>query len=142
MNTPQQIHEQLKAAALPLMEHYQEDLTKHDLASITRYPGTPFIHGTRSTGTYIEHMHPHDSPLWPAAGERIPYLFGTATREHILKGQSTCIEDPDRGATHTWHYYNGHNLYKITYKEALKIWKHHEQKTLTAWKSQKGTLAA
>lgn len=142
-NTPEEIFNQLQAAALPLMEHYQEDLTKHDRRSITEsFPGIPFIHGTRKTGTYIETMLPADDPRWPRAGERIPYLFGTADREQILRGQTACVDNEDRGASHTWHHYDGRSLRKITHAEALKIWKAYERRTLATWQQQQERHAA
>ncbi len=76
----------VKKRAKPLMTHYHSDL-EIDLQVIEKHPyRCPFVHITRKMGT---HMFPHTpASMYPKKGEVVPYLFGKADRDHILKSSS------------------------------------------------------
>jgi len=74
---------QVKKLADPIIKYYRDDLVKHDRNSLRNYKGE-FIHITKETGTHLFRLIPYDE--YPKAGEKVPYLFGTADRDHILKG--------------------------------------------------------
>ena len=87
------IYTDLESRALPLMEAYREDLTKHDRNQIERHPETPFLHFTRNHGTHLVHLHPANlESYFPARDVRVPYLFGTADRTHILDQMVKTVE--------------------------------------------------
>lgn len=78
----------LVSKCLPFMWHYQNDLLEIDQRLIASHPGVPFFHWTRDCGTHIAFMHEPDWTGWPAKGVKVPYLFGHADREHILRGEA------------------------------------------------------
>jgi hypothetical protein len=75
---------ELKAAVMPHLEAYKEDLTVHDRQSLKENPGVPFLHWTRTTGTDLQFLHPADSDYYPPAGQTARFLFGEADRDHFL----------------------------------------------------------
>lgn len=75
----------LKGHVERFIDGYHNDLLKHDLNSLCMYPELPFLHFTRNHGTNIVFMPPADHPSWPVKGVKVPYLFGEADRDHILK---------------------------------------------------------
>ena len=86
MNT----YEQVKAKADPWIKNFRRDLLVHDKNAIEKDPGMPFLHFTGETGTYIEFLPgPED---YPKKGERVKYLFGTASRNWILSQRTSCVE--------------------------------------------------
>ena len=46
---------QVKKQALPIIEHYKDDLLKHDRKALTGYAGR-FVHSTRKTGTFLSKL--------------------------------------------------------------------------------------
>ena len=125
------VYEQLERLALPHLETFQADLTKHDRNWIEKNPRTPFIHMTRRSGTLIIGLYPADSEVWPADGERRPYIFAHCDRWHILK-DSTGIVDCSP-AEHTYHYFDGRRVYAVTHAEASRIRKDFVRTVSTAW---------
>lgn len=126
------VYDELEAACLPLIEAYQDDLLKHDRASIEANPGKPFLHWTRSTGTEIAFLLEKDD--LPARGVVVPYLFGTADRRHMARHSLAHAEfhakesnSPER---YTVHYYTGKTLRQITAVEAVKIAREHHWKII------------
>jgi len=78
------IYEQLAAQVRPVLTHYRDDLEKWDREAIEeKHVGVPFLHWACSSSTHIVLLIAADS--YPPAGQYVPYLFGTADREHILK---------------------------------------------------------
>jgi hypothetical protein len=80
----------LATLAFDVIEHHTTDLL-HDLRKILSTPNVPHIVSADKHGSYIATLYPANHPEWPAPGERVPYLFGTATREHILDQTSAYI---------------------------------------------------
>lgn len=75
-------YDQLVKLCARHIEAYMDDLTVHDRQALEANPGRPFLHFTRTTGTYLD-LLPTAETL-PAKGERVPFLFGTADREKLL----------------------------------------------------------
>ena len=114
------IHNKLVEKALPFIESYQDDLLKHDKKQLEDYPDRKFLHFTGSTGTTIITLYFKED--YPNKGVRVPYLFGSADRHHILKGISEtlkCLPGCNRMALIL--YYDGTTLKPITYEQAKEI---------------------
>tara|TARA_Y100000310_G_scaffold226309_1_gene228409 strand:- start:212 stop:607 length:396 start_codon:yes stop_codon:yes gene_type:complete len=115
------LHEKLVEKSLPLMEAYHDDLLIHDKREIEQqYPGRSFIHFTGSTGTHIITLY--EITDYPNKDDRVPYLFGSADRWHILegiKGMCNCMARCNRMSL--IQYYNGKTLRTITYEKAKQI---------------------
>lgn len=88
---------QVKEKSLPFIKAFRDDLIKHDRSAIQKNPDIPFLHFTGENGTHIVQFHPATD--YPPAGERVPYLFGTADRCHILNQHvdivKHLVEKPD-----------------------------------------------
>ena len=114
---------QLDALARPHMTDYQTDLA-HDRRLITARPGCPFLHWTRATGTGITMLIPGDDPSWPAPGEKVRYLFGKVSREHILREQAGMAfywADWQTTEILLLTYFDGTRLRKIDHRRAMHI---------------------
>jgi hypothetical protein len=112
----------LERACLPLMSGYQSDLTKHDRAEIESTPDVPFLHYTRAQGTHLVRLLPNE--LLPSKGKIVPYLFGTADREHIVKQVLKITElfcKPSGLDALAVHYFDGKRLHKITADKAHSV---------------------
>ena len=118
MNTFQQVAE----IARPQMTHYFNDL-EIDRDAIERYPGVPFIHATMPTGTYLLHLHPADSPVWPANDNPVRYLFGYARRWDIVEALAGTIGYLRRAycGNHSYLFFDGSRIRKIDESEAIRL---------------------
>lgn len=122
----------LITACIPLIEHYKDELLVIDVKAIAEHPGMPFVHYARKWGTQLMMLAPHDHPCWPARGVHEPYLFGTADREHMLKGLCDVAEyrfEDFRQA----HYFDGAILRPITLERAIAIVREHRTSVLHHW---------
>ena len=130
---PPPVYFHLREIALQTIEAFHADLLKHDRRQIRRHPGTPFIHATGKTGTNLLMLYPPD--LYPAAGERVPYLFAQATREHILNdaaGMAACYV---RNGRPILHYHDGRGTIKqISEAQAEEIISEYIESTRAAWR--------
>jgi hypothetical protein len=132
------VYKQLAAACLPLIEAYRDDLTRHDKASIEKDPELPFLHWTRSCGTTLVHLEPQD-PL-PKRGQRVPYLFGSADREHIVRqvakvAELFCRENQPEPLT--VHWFDGVKLRRISAKRALEVAHEYRRRLFDQWDSER-----
>lgn len=122
MMTPE-VHELLVRECEPIIKAYTDDLKKHDLDFLERWPDTPFLHYTRECGTHMFMMHPTED--LPAAGERVRYLFGEADRDHIARQVVDCAKalarPSDRDLHKLVHHFDGKRLRKIDVDQAVKI---------------------
>lgn len=133
---PQNTYAALFAAVQHFVQHYRTDFD-HDLRLITANPGVPFLHWTRTCGTWLTFLQPFDHPYWPAKGVEVPYLFGTATREHIadqiVAAARHSAKNPETLAT---HHFDGKTLHKISAARSLDIAEDHRRHLLHHWKRQ------
>ena len=114
------IHEKLVEKALPHIEAYQDDLLVHDKTELDNYPGRRFLHFTGNTGTNIITLYWLED--YPKKDEWVPYLFGTADRQHILKGISETLKCmPNCNRMSLILHYDGKDLKIITYNQAKEI---------------------
>ncbi len=113
------LHSQLVKKALPFIFSYKDDLLIHDKRQLAEYPDRPFLHFTGSTGTHIVTLYFIDD--YPPKGEQVPYLFGTADRNHMLAAAGSETENMTR-----WNrmdlilYFNGKTLKAIDHSTAVK----------------------
>jgi hypothetical protein len=106
---PLTLHAELCRLVGPMITHYRGDLTTHDrdaLLANRDHPPAGIIHGTRPTGTTIAVLYRPDDPRWPARGERIPWLFGEATREQIADDRLATVEYMARREPHFLHQWS------------------------------------
>lgn len=131
----------LITACLPSIESYRDDLLVHDVKAIATYPGVPFLHFTRAWGTQILFMPDAWHESWPARGQQVPYLFGTADREHILDGTLATIKYPwDR--IRLVHYFDGICLREVTIQRAIEIATAYQRRVLDTWRGATHRKAA
>ena len=126
------IHEQIKEKALPKMTAYYNDLNI-DVNCILENKGIPFIHYTGSTGTNIEFLFPADSEAFPPKGKRIPYLFGTADRYHILNSKISMLRPLGEYRSELIQYFDGKKIRVITHERAVLITKVYVNNVLNLW---------
>jgi len=129
------VHQQLVDLVLDKMLLYQDDLTKHDKTAIDGCKeGTPFLHYSSQTGTQILMLISADQ--YPARDERVPYLFGTADRHHILEQIRSLskyfVTNPYYA---TWvHYFDGKQIKKTTVAKAVDIVEAYARNIRIAWR--------
>lgn len=133
------VYEELERKVLPKLEDFKTDLTKHDRECIERNPGTPFLHYTRSTGTIMVMLHASDSEAFPAEGEYVPYLFGTADREHILdetwRMAQYCADRKEDCL-----YFDGRSLKELSSADSVRIALDYGRKVRNAWRTAKARV--
>jgi len=127
------IYEIIKEKALPRIEMFQDDLLVHDKREISENPGTPFIHLTRNTGTWLVRLRKADT--YPPKGEYVPFLFSKAKREHILVNATVHILSGAKqaGYTELIQYYDGKKVREITFEKALEIAHEYVRKIMDEW---------
>lgn len=116
----------------PLMLDYQSDL-EIDKTSIV-LAQAPFIHWTRETGTALEPLIAPDQ--YPPSKKRVPYLFGTADREHILSqrvGTAAYMANPNNVAVVACHYFDGKALKRIKLEDAIDLMNNYAGQVRRCW---------
>lgn len=126
------IFEQLVEQCERHLEAYRDDLMVHDRKNLEKNPGVPFLHWTRPTGTTLALMvGPED---YPAKGEQVPYLFGTADREHILKSVRVVAYASFQDSRHLLAlHFDGEKLRPVSAKTVGRIIDEYESKVRAAW---------
>lgn len=131
------VYKQLEERCLPLMKAYQNDLVKIDREMIEAKPDCRFLHWTCETNTHLTMLTPINDEEYPPCGKFVPYLFGTADRQHILKQKVVMAEYFTKPAhspeKYTCHYFTGKTLRQITVQEAVKIAKEYVRPIETKW---------
>jgi hypothetical protein len=129
------VYAELESRVSHFIQRHIEDLTTHDREAIEKAPGVPFLHWTRECGTHIAHLFEADHECFPAKGERIPFLFGTADREHIARLPLDFAEYCRKESkTHlSVLYFDGKRLKDITCEKAVEIARDHYRKLLNSW---------
>lgn len=117
----------------PIIQYYRDDLLKHDLRQIELAgDDVPFISAARDTGTDLWHLWPANHPIYPAAGERVAYLFGHADREQIARGTYAGIVHSTKSAR-VLHYWNGRRLILVPPEKAISLASAWLAGVLAAW---------
>ena len=129
------IYDELYAAVSPLVKHYRGDLEKHDREALEQWPGVPFLHWTRDTGTDLCFLPAADDECFPPYGQRVKYLFGTADREHILDGKVQIakyhLREPSR---YTAHFFSGKVLRSVTVEKSVEIAEQYARPIREKWR--------
>lgn len=127
------IYEQVREKSLPLIKAYHDDLIKHDKIELEKNPGVPFLHFTGDTGTYAFFMIPAED--YPAKGEVVPYLFGNAGREHILRQFVETIEYMKQvNRQDLILYFDGKKLIEINQEKAEDLAQKYQWRILREWR--------
>jgi hypothetical protein len=134
MQTQTSCFEQLKELVSPKLIHYREDLD-HDQALLEKFPTTPFLHWTRRTGTTISLLFPADAEQFPAPGEKVPYLFGTATREELSRKPLEVAQCLKNQADATTCYFDGQTLTVISTDKAISIAQQYADTLCQTWRA-------
>ena len=133
------IFEQLFKKTQNFVQHYKTDF-EHDKKSIAENPGARFVHIARSTGTSLT-LFRNDLTYFPKKGETVPYLFGTAERNRILKDSLYEIEyysqNNGNDALYKLHYFDGKKLIKIDFKKAIELKNQYFKNVTNIWDNEK-----
>jgi hypothetical protein len=118
--TAETVHAVLVSECGSIVKSFRDDLLVHDLHHLKRCPdGTPFLHFSRESGTYMVMLIAADE--YPAKGEIVPYLFGHAGREHCLDGVWDIVDSCTKDGRHVCHYYDGKALRHVPANKARVI---------------------
>ena len=132
------VYAQIRTSCLRHMKGFQTDLTMHDRMWLRKNPDVPFLHWTRELGTDLAPLFPADHKGWPKAGERVRYLFGWASREHMLRHSSIIAQLRRKdGNSLVCLYFDGHCLQEIDADKAVEIASEYERIVLKAWGSNR-----
>lgn len=127
----QSVYKQLRAACLPRIQAFHKDLLLHDRKLIAAHQGTPFLHWTRKTGTHILFLIGADE--YPPNGTHVPFLFGTADRQHLLT-QAVAMTRLDNGDL--VHYFDGQTLRVIDQRAAIEVGREYSSKIRGEWDAE------
>jgi hypothetical protein len=130
------IYEQLEKLSSPFIEGYWDDLLVHDKNTLETWPTTRFVHWTRNYGTYIVMMPLWNDECYPPDGQRVPYLFGTADRYHILdeKLNQAKYMTKHEGLRLTM-YFDGKGLYEISAQRGVDFILEYTEGIRNDWKA-------
>jgi hypothetical protein len=106
-------YEQLVPIVEKVLEHYTDDLHKHDLNVLLKYDG-PFIYGYRKTGTDLLRMLPAKDIAWKDPS------CTSLEAEKILRSELTWVTYPERN-TH-FLYFDGKELHVRVKDQITHIW--------------------
>ena len=126
------VYEQLHALVAHHIQSYKEDLTKHDRNAIEAHPERPFLHITRKLGTWF--LDFPQANEYPPKGERIPYMFGHADREHILSQYTGMVDCYCRNGFIAMHYFDGHTIRPIEPKNAKDLIRDYTERIRAEWR--------
>ena len=131
------VYEQIKEKAVPFIKAYHDDLFIYDKNAIEGNPNIPFLHFTGSTGTNIESLV--DASEYPRKGERVPYLFGTADREHILDQKVKMVDHMakvNRNDLTLYYPGEGKRVRTITHDKAKEIIREYRRRIEGIWRKR------
>jgi hypothetical protein len=132
------VYQELEAKVLPLMQHYQTDLTKHDKALLEQQPNVPFLHWACDSSTFLMLMI--DASEYPKAGEVVPYLFSSADRWHLVNEAvnmaSYFVRATNNPERFTVHYYDGKQLSEINVEKALELARQYKERVTKGWRAE------
>lgn len=127
-------YETLHSVVFPIMEDHQNDLLI-DRDVITQNPGIPFLHWANNLSTHMTMLNPADK--YPAHGVRVPYLFGTADRYHLLNEAVTMshyFHKPTIAFKGMIHHFDGKKLKRLRDTQAaIDISHAYERRIKAEW---------
>lgn len=127
------VFERLLRRISPIVTHYRSDLDI-DERLIGANQGEQFLHWARECGTTLHFLFGADHKSYPAKGVKVPYLFGTADRDHILRqASSIAICEQRLGSSRIVHHYDGKQLRQISIQDAVDIAHAHVRRVRYQW---------
>jgi hypothetical protein len=133
ISTQTSVFEQLLRRISPIVKHYRTDL-EVDERLIGAHPGEQFLHWARECGTTLQFLFGADHESYPGKGVEVPYLFGTADRDHILRQSSSiAICEQRAGSSRIVHHYDGRQLRQISIQDAIDIAHVHVRRVRYQW---------
>ena len=125
--------EQLVEKAGPVVNDYRGDLLKHDRREIEEFPQRKFLHFARESGTMMVTLG--DQADYPAKGIRVPYLFGHADREQILRDKRSSVKYAldHEGYSKAINYFNGSRVVKVSAEKAWSLVNNYVDGILAGW---------
>lgn len=122
------------------LHHYQSNLNV-DFDFIQKHDPDRFIWITHDCGTHFFRFWKHEE--LPKAGQHVPYLFGTATREHIVEDELEAFRDCFHEGFHDFYLIEPQNgtFRKIRKKEAVALLEEHSRKLHELWDKEKQKTA-
>ena len=118
--------DQFKTDCLQVIKHYQTDLD-FDLDLIA--DKKPLICFAYECGSHCVELR--DFNQYPNKFERVPFLFGTADREHILDQVGCTLECESIRNASLVHYFDGQTIYRIDHKKAHDLIRDYKHKMRT-----------
>ena len=136
---PTDLYTQLHALTTEHLKHYRDDLEKLDKKTLEEWPDIRFLHYTRENGTHLILMPEAEDPCWPAHGQVVPYLFGEASRAHILDQKMVMGKYMrDHSLVRQIVFFNGRALEaELDHNKALYILQTYITRVGTAWNAQR-----
>lgn len=126
------IYAEVEKRSLPLLQHYQEDLTVHDKQSIAEDPKCLFLHFTGRTGTHMIRLV--NSESYPERDTQVPYLFTFAGRDRILDDKVSVVRSMRTSNRQDLIlYFDGEKLEEITQDLAVQIICDYRVRILREW---------
>ena len=122
------------------LRHYQSDLNR-DFKFIQKHDPDRFIWITHDCGTDFLRFWKHEE--LPKAGQQAPYLFETATREHIVDDELNALRNSFHEGTHDFYLIEPKigTFRKIRHDEAIVMLEKHVQKLHELWQNEKEPTA-
>lgn len=133
--TSEEVFQAVKERALPLIEAYHDDVHVHDLRAIAENPGAPFLHFTGACGTHIVFLY--QAGDYPAAGKKVPHVFGESGRDHILGEIPGLVRGmPGWGRDRLVLYFNGFTVRQISQARAESIATDYRDRVAAEWRRE------
>ena len=130
-----EVYNKIKKNSLPLMTDYEGDLVEHDYNNIINSEKCSFLHFTRKMGTYLIKLSTVD---YPAENRTIPYLFGTADRNHLLKQIITMVDYHKTNCVMVQYYnHNADTVDIISIDDALSIAQAYTRLVINRWVNER-----
>ena len=124
--------QKLSDAVGHLVINYRNDLLVHDRNEIEKRPDEKFLHWSRESGTHL--MFLSGLEVYPAKGTNVPYLFGSASREHILDQKLEFAKYFIKcEQVRAVHYFNGFDLAETTVQRAVEITREYVDGIVNYW---------
>lgn len=141
MKTAKQLYVELYDKVDKVITSYRRDLEKHDREAIRKMMASDtaadesILHYSRSTGSHvIALVHPS---YYPADGEYIKYLFGSANREQLLRANMEIHVASLRNCEKIHLISPISGVEELTAEQARSVIKIHESVVRRAWADER-----
>ena len=135
MNKALEIFNELEKKVLPVIEEWKTDLKiDRDMIALA---DVPFIHAAGRWGTLCECLVEPDQ--YPAAGVKVPILFGKGDRSCVLGCRISGLEyiaERDENHSAIVHYWNGSKLREISKDRIIPMAREYKRRIESAWRRE------